>query len=96
MLQITDRALAVLTEEKADRGVPDSFGLRVEQDRSDSTARLRLAFTEKPVVGDQVTECKGVRMFVSPDIADVLAEQTIDASEDASLVLRDQSNLSEE
>src|SRR2546423_605308 len=40
MLQITSRAVAVLTEERADRGVPDSFGLRVEQDQSDSTPLL--------------------------------------------------------
>jgi Fe-S cluster assembly iron-binding protein IscA len=85
-----------LTDEKVERGVPDSFGLRVEQDRSDSTARLRLAFTEEPVVGDQVTESNGVRMFVAPDIAEVLAEQAIDVSEGSGLVLRDQSDLTEE
>ncbi len=95
MLQITSRAVAVLTEERAGRGVPDTFGLRVEQDQSDSTARLRLAFTEKPVAGDQVTECKGVRMFVASDIADVVAEQAIDASEGSGLVLRDQSDVVE-
>jgi Fe-S cluster assembly iron-binding protein IscA len=96
MLQITSRAVAVLTEERADRGVPNSFGLRVEQDQSDSTARLRLAFTEQPAAGDHVTESNGVRMFVASDIAEVVAQQAIDASEHSGLVLRDQSEVVEE
>ncbi len=90
MLQITSRAAAVLVEERADRGVPDSFGLRVEQDHSDSTARLRLEFTESPIPGDEVGESEGMRMFVAPDIADALAEQTIDALDGSGLVLREQ------
>jgi Fe-S cluster assembly iron-binding protein IscA len=95
MLQVTTRAAAVLNEEKSQRGIPDSFGLRVEQDRSDSTARLRLEFTEAPVAGDEVAETGGVRVFVAPDVAEVLAGQAIDTSEGSGLVLRDQSELEE-
>jgi Fe-S cluster assembly iron-binding protein IscA len=93
MLQITSRAALALNEQKSHRGIPDSFGLRVQQDRSDSTAGLRLEFTEAPVPGDEVGESEGVRVFVAPEVAEVLAGQAIDASEDSRLLLRDQSEL---
>jgi iron-sulfur cluster assembly protein len=93
MLQITSRAARALNEEKSHQGIPDSFGLRVQQDRSDSTVGLRLEFTAAPVPGDEVGETEGVRVFVAPEVADVLAGQAIDASEDSRLVLRDQSEL---
>jgi Fe-S cluster assembly iron-binding protein IscA len=95
MLQVTTRAAAVLNEERSHRGIPESFGLRVQQDRSDSTARLRLEFAATPVAGDEVGETAGVRVFVAPDIAEVLAGQAIDASEGSGLVLREQSELEE-
>jgi Fe-S cluster assembly iron-binding protein IscA len=95
MLQVTSRAAAALNEERSVRGIPESFGLRVQQERSNSTAGLRLEFAEAPVPGDEVSETEGVRVFVAPDIADVLAGQAIDASEGVGLVLRDQSELHE-
>jgi Fe-S cluster assembly iron-binding protein IscA len=95
MLQVTGRAAAVLNEQKSQRGIPESFGLRVQQDRSDSTAGLRLEFTAAPVPGDEVGETEGIRVFVAPDVADVLAEQAIDTSQDSGLVLRQQRELEE-
>jgi Fe-S cluster assembly iron-binding protein IscA len=95
MLQITSRAAAALNEERSQRGIPESFGLRVQQERSDSTTGLRLEFAAAPVPGDEVSETEGVRVFVAPDIADVLAGQAIDASDEAGLVLRDQSEVQE-
>ena len=95
MLQLTNRAAARLSEERTHRGIPESFGLRVDQDRSDSTVGLRLEFTDAPIPGDEVSETEGVRVFVAPDVADVLAAQAIDISEDEDLVLRDQSELEE-
>ena len=94
MLQVTDRAAEILEQERAGRGVPDSFGLRVRQDGSNSTSMLHLEFTEEPVPGDQIGETNGVRLFVAADIADALADHAIDAAEDTGLVIRDQSELS--
>lgn len=95
MLQVTSRAAAVLNEQKSQQGIPESFGLRVQQDRSDSSAGLRLEFAEAPVPGDEVGETEGVRVFVAPDIAEVLGGRAIDASEGSGLVLRDQSEVAE-
>jgi hypothetical protein len=67
----------------------------VQQDRSDSTGRLRLEFIEQPLPGDEVGESEGMRMFVASDIAEVLASQTIDSSEGSNLVLREQGDLDE-
>jgi Fe-S cluster assembly iron-binding protein IscA len=92
MLQITSRAAAVLNEERAHRGIPESFGLRVQEERSNSTSGLRLEFAAAPVPGDEVGETDGVQVFIAPEIADALAEQAIDTAE-GSLVLRDQSEL---
>jgi Fe-S cluster assembly iron-binding protein IscA len=90
MLQLTTRAAAILNQERADRGIPDSFGLRVHEDRSDSVSSLQLEFTAEPAPGDQVGEAQGVRLFVAPDVADVLASRAIDASESSGLVIREQ------
>jgi Fe-S cluster assembly iron-binding protein IscA len=93
MLQVTTRAAAILNQERADRGIPDDFGLRVRQDRSDSVSSLQLEFTPGPAPGDQVGEEQGVRLFVAPDLADVLASQAIDASESSGLVIREQGEV---
>jgi Fe-S cluster assembly iron-binding protein IscA len=93
MLQLTTRAAEILEQERADRGIPDTFGLRVRQDHSDSKSMLQLEFTEGPVPGDQVGEAGGVRLFVAADIADVLAGQAIDATENSGLVVRDQHDV---
>jgi Fe-S cluster assembly iron-binding protein IscA len=92
MLQITSRAAAVLSEERAQRGIPDSFGLRVQEERSNSTGSLRLEFAAAPAPGDEVGETEGVQLFIAPEVADALSEQAIDAA-DGSLVLRDQGEL---
>jgi Fe-S cluster assembly iron-binding protein IscA len=93
MLQITTSAAATLNAERQQRGIPDSYGLRVHQERSNSTAGLRLEFTPAPDPGDEVGETEGVRVFVAPDLADALAEQAIDTTEDSGLVLRSQRDL---
>jgi Fe-S cluster assembly iron-binding protein IscA len=105
MLQVTTRAAAVLKEARAQRGYPETFGLRVESRQSDparqsdSSGGLRLEFSEEPVEGDQIAETEGLRVFVSPEIAEPLAEMAIDtrdAASGADLVMRYQSDLDEQ
>ena len=102
MLQVTTRAAAVLKEARAQRGFPEYFGLRVESRQadpsrqSDSSGGLRLEFSEEPVEGDQIGETEGLRVFVSPEIAEPLAEMAIDARDTPSgsdLVMRYQSDV---
>jgi hypothetical protein len=91
MLQLTSRAAAMLRDERSERGIPDSFGLRVQ--RSEEHAGLRLQFVDGPLDGDEVGATEGLGVFVAPEVADALASQTLDVHEaagSAGLVLRDQ------
>ena len=98
MLQVTDRAAAVLKEARSLQGVPGNFGLRVKPPESDSKSGIQLEFTEGPATGDEVGETNGLRLFVAREIAEPLAEQAIDTQDSTSgsnLVLRDQSDVQE-
>ena len=98
MLQVTARAASLLKETRSQRGVPETFGLRVGPPVSDGGSGLQLEFTEGPVTGDEVGEANGLRLFIAPQVAEPLAEQAIDTQSSpsgANLVLRDQSDVQE-
>ena len=80
MLQVTARAATILKEARSQRGVPETFGLRVAQPTSNSQSPVHLEFTEEPAPGDQVSEANGLRLFVAGEIAEPLTEQAIDAA----------------
>jgi len=92
MLQITQEATGVVQEMRAQRGIPDAYGLRVYSDNTDDGQQaIRLGFADEPFEGDQVTEAESARVFVSPDLADALADIVIDVDrddEEIRLVLR--------
>ena len=92
MLQITQEATGVVQEMRAQRGIPDGYGLRVYSDNTDDGQQaIRLGFADEPFEGDQVTEAESARVFVSPDLADALADIVIDVDrddEEIRLVLR--------
>lgn len=92
MLQITQEATGVVQEMRAQRGIPDEYGLRVYSDNTDDGQQaIRLGFADEPFEGDQVTEAEAARVFVAPDLADALADIVIDvdqAGEETRLVLR--------
>jgi Fe-S cluster assembly iron-binding protein IscA len=86
----------LLKEERSQRGLPETFGLRVAPTESDSSSPLHLAFTDQPTAGDEVSETNGLRVFVAADIAEPLTEQAIDTQDSdagASLVIRDQGDV---
>jgi len=96
MLQLTVRAATLLKQERSQRGVPESFGLRIAQSESDSRSPVHLEFTEAPAPGDEVSETNGLRLFVAAEIAEPLTEQAIDTKESdegANLVIRDQRDV---
>ena len=98
MLQVTARAATLLKEARSQRGVPESFGLRIAQPVSDSQSPVHLEFTEGPAAGDEVSEANGLRLFVAAEIAEPLTEQAIDTQETpsgANLVIREQSEVEE-
>lgn len=79
MLQVTESAVSVLEQARADQQVPESFGVRVfARTGNDGQAALALAFTEEPAEGDQVTEHNGTEVYVAPEIAEPLAEHMLD------------------
>ena len=98
MLQVTARAATILKEARSQRGVPETFGLRVAQPTSNSQSSVHLEFTEQPAPGDQVSEANGLRLFVAAEIAEPLTEQAIDAQgaePGFDLVLREQDAVDE-
>ena len=99
MFQVTARAATVLKEARSQRGVPETFGLRIAQPESDSRSPVHLEFTEGPAAGDEVSEANGLRLFVAAEIAEPLTEQAIDTQEGpsgANLVIRDQNDVTDE
>ncbi len=91
MLQVTPRAATVLKDARSQQGLPDQFGLRVHPQRPDRRHGIRLKFIAEPLEGDETAESDGLRVFVSPDLAEALADQTIDTQATGpNLVLRDQ------
>ena len=98
MLQVTARAATILKEARSQRGVPETFGLRVAQPTSNSQSPVHLEFTEQPAPGDQVSEANGLRLFVAAEVAEPLDEQAIDAQgaePGSDLVLREQNAADE-
>jgi Fe-S cluster assembly iron-binding protein IscA len=100
MLQVTARAATILKEARSQRGVPETFGLRVAQPTSNSQSPIHLEFAESPALGDEVSEVNGLRLFVAAEVAEPLTEQAIDAQDSASgsgsnLVLREQHEVEE-
>ena len=84
MLQVTESAVTVLAEARAAQEVPDTFGVRVfaQADQNGQPA-LALAFAEEAVEGDLVTEQAGTEIYVAPEIAETLADQTLAVADTA-------------
>ena len=92
MLRITSHAVAFLDQARSVQQVPEHYGIRVFSGASlDGQRAFQIGFTERPLVGDEVTETGGARLFVAPEISGVVEELVLDVDEqegDAQLVLR--------
>jgi len=94
MLTITENAAALLTNQRAELGAPDSYGVRLSapSPEADELAELVVAFVPEPTPGDEVTEQEGLRAFVAPEVSEQLEDATLDATPSngtpAELVLR--------
>jgi iron-sulfur cluster assembly protein len=91
MLSLTPDATAVVTSMRRQRGLPDSYGLRIYEDSSDDGQHgVRLGFSAEPVDGDEIAESEGTRVFVDPAIAPALEDTVLDtegSGDDTRLVL---------
>lgn len=82
MLQVTDTAVSMLQEARVAQEIPETFGVRVFAKAGDNgEAALALAFTEEPVEGDQVTKQSGTEIYISPDVAEPLAQSKLDVEQ---------------
>lgn len=103
MLQFTRTAANVLQEARSQRGLPDTFGVRVYAAKTaEDEMAVAIGFAEVPAEGDHVAREHEPPLFVSGDIAEQLSDVEIDVAPDPSsdgqgapqLVLRPQSGES--
>ena len=82
MMQLTNAAAQVLKEEWARAGVPPDACLRIQS--MPGAARnpaVHLGFAVEPAPTDEMIEHPDLRVFVSADLSDVLADCTLDVKE---------------
>lgn len=81
-MQVTSDAANVLAEAREAQELPEDYGVRVFAHADESgQASLALAFADQPSEGDQVTEQDGTEVYVAPELAEPLAESTLDVTD---------------
>ncbi len=78
MLALTENAQTVIRDLTGQPELPDSAGLRISP-APEGTGELRLSLEPEPAPGDEVIDTDGVRVFLEPNTAGLLADQTLDA-----------------
>jgi Fe-S cluster assembly iron-binding protein IscA len=84
VLQLTEQAASALREVRAQQQVPEHFGVRVSGSATNTKSALHLDFVEEPIAGDEISEGKGMKLFVAPNMAEPLAHLAIDVKEQSS------------
>ena len=75
MLTLTEHAQTAVRTLTQDPQAPESAGLRI----TPGNDGLELILVTEPVPGDALIEDGGARVFVEPQVAQLLDEQTLDA-----------------
>jgi len=79
MLTVTAEAAQAINELVSDR--PDA-GLRISPQSNDTAGlRLELTLTTGPAPEDQVIDEHGSRVFVDGEVAELLSDKTLDATD---------------
>ena len=66
VLLITGRAAALTDEARSRRPLPRHYGVRVFAGaRLNGQGPIQIGFSERPLVGDEVEELEGARVFVA-------------------------------
>lgn len=77
MLTMTETAAAEIRSLVAHPDVPDDGGVRISGGVDGS---LQLALTAGPMDGDQVVDEHGARVFLEPQVGELLADKQLDAA----------------
>jgi len=75
LLTLTDNALTAVRTLTQDPEAPEGAGLRI----TPGTEGLELILVADPVPGDALIDDGGARVYVEPEAAELLKEQTLDA-----------------
>ncbi|GIH77477.1 Fe-S cluster assembly protein HesB [Planobispora longispora] len=78
MLTLTEKAVEAIRDLMVGENLPKEAGLRITPKPGDEST-LELSLTSVPHAGDQVIKKEDVRVFVDPDAAAALDDQTLDA-----------------
>lgn len=80
MLKLTQNAVATLTEERAESGAPDTFGVRFFTSPGPAIDELRLGmeFVALPERGDAYIQERGLRAYVAPELSQLVGDATVD------------------
>ncbi|MFI6518714.1 Fe-S cluster assembly protein HesB [Spirillospora sp. NPDC050679] len=81
MLTLTSDAVQVIRTVTTNPELPPETGLRIESGVNGSDA-LRLSVAPAPEAGDRVVEEEGARVYLEPQVADLLDDKTLDAQVD--------------
>ncbi len=81
MLQVTTNAASALADTRAQRGLPDHYGIRIFGSATatpDMKSAFQFRFVEEPQADDEVTEAEGTRVFLAPEVAPALDNSVLD------------------
>ncbi len=70
MLTVTPNAQHILADRRAEKGAPESYGVRFFTKRVEDTGKARLAFSfvPSPKPDDTVIEDGNLKAFVAPEV----------------------------
>ncbi len=77
MLALTENAQAVIKTLVERPEVPEGTGVRIAPGDGEE---LQLSLQPEPADGDEVISAGGARIFLEPDTAQMLSNQTLDAT----------------
>ncbi|MER5626269.1 Fe-S cluster assembly protein HesB [Streptosporangium sp. NPDC002544] len=81
MLTLTDTAAQVIRDLSSQVTDSPDTGVRISS-QSDGTGSLMLSIAEHPESADKVVESAGARIFLDPQVVDMLDDKSLDADVD--------------
>jgi Fe-S cluster assembly iron-binding protein IscA len=82
VVRITATAADVIERQRHEHSIPESYGIRVFGTGGAGRSGLALKFAARPAEDDEISEQHGTRLYVSREVAGVLADVDIDAVTD--------------